>query len=181
MNVIEAPTRATEKQARQNPSAPRRATWRSRWRIAGRLARRQVRRTAASSWLIALLVALPIAGLSGFVVVGVSTDPTPAEEVAVELGQNGAWVRPVGVPGAGMWQIPDQPGWNGYPLDDSGGYETPDGEPLSDPEAVLPRGTETIRLVSASSRLVTEGASLPTEVRAGSTWGSCCSCWARER
>jgi len=169
--VIEAPTRATEKQAHRTAAAQPRTTWRSRWRIAARLAQRQVRRTAASSWLIAVLVALPIAALSGYVVVGLSLDPTPAEEAAVELGETEAWLRPVGVPDAGMWQIPDQPGWNGYPIDaGTGSYEVPEGEPISDPAAVLPPGTETIRLVSASSRLVTEGASVPAGVWVGRSW-----------
>lgn len=137
-------------------------TYRARWRVASRLARRQVRRTVSSSILIATLIALPIAGMAAFSVVVWSTVSTPEESVRAELGQMEAWVQPVGVPDAGFWQSPTEPGWNGYPFQNDQ-MTMPEGDPLPDPVTALPSGTEAIAVTEGQVRAETATglASLP--------------------
>lgn len=132
----------------------RRGGW-SRWRVASRLAHRQVRRTWLSSLLVIVLVALPIAGMSGFIVFADSMLATPAEKVRAELGEMEAWIAPAGVPDAGFWQAPTQPDWNGYPTRPDGSWEVATGSPLDDPTIALPPGTETVMLANGTARVET--------------------------
>lgn len=127
----------------------------ARWRASGRIARRQVRRTWASSLLIMTLIALPIAGMVGASVVVDSMWGTPAEKADVELGRMQAWVEPVGVPGAGLWQSPWEPSWSGYPTNPDGSTTQPEGDIPSDPLGALPAGTETVEISSGQVLLDT--------------------------
>ncbi|BDV30070.1 hypothetical protein Microterr_07300 [Microbacterium terricola] len=60
---------------------------------------------------MALLVALPVAGLSGAAVFWQSHVPAPEQRVTLELGENQAWIEVVGGPDPSRWQAVDQP-WN---------------------------------------------------------------------
>ena len=144
------PTRDTDSTADAGRRRPKVAKDRSRLarrRVAVRLAYRQVRHTKLSSLLIVLLIALPIAGMAGVAVFVDSSVGTPEERLRVELGQMEGWVQPMGVPDAGFWQAPADPWQNGYPSNDDGSWEQPEGEPPADPIAALPTGTETVALV----------------------------------
>ena len=109
----------------------------ARVRVAVRIARRQVRRAWVSSLLIMTLIALPIAGMAGVAVYVASMIATPAERVAVQLGEMQGWVEPIGVPDAGFWQAPDEPYSYGYGTGPEWTSEA-EGEPLSDPTSALP-------------------------------------------
>ncbi|MDT0180846.1 hypothetical protein Q9S36_11640 [Microbacterium sp. ARD31] len=126
----------------------------ARLRVAVRIARRQVRRAWVSSLLIMTLIALPIAGMAGVAVYVASMIATPAERVAVQLGEMQGWVEPIGVPDAGFWQAPDEPYSYGYGTGPEWTSEA-EGEPLSDPTSALPAGTETIEVSQGRERVQT--------------------------
>lgn len=143
----------------------------ARWRVAVRLARRQVRRTWVSSLLIMTLVALPIAAMAGAAIFVDSMIGTPEERADVELGRMAAWVQPAGVAGAGFWQAPGEPFWNGYPRDaDGGGGEQPEGEIPTDPLDALPAGTETVPIGSGQVRIDTAAGVAAVQAWAGAAW-----------
>lgn len=165
--LLDAPVPGAEPRGaapRVRPSA-----W-ARWRVAVRLARRQVRRAWVSSLLVATLVALPIAGMTAFLVYSMSLVATPEERTAVELGQMQAWVKPAGVPGHGFWQVPSEPEWTGYPSDDDGAMTIPDGAALDDPSELLPTGTEIIPVSKGAVSVVTPDGSAVLAAWAGSAW-----------
>lgn len=149
----------------------RRAGALSRWRVSARLARRQAARTRLSSLLVVILVALPIAGMTGFAVWAMSSVSTPEERARVELGRMQAWVAPAGVPDAGFWQAPTEPEWHGYPVGADGVSEALEGVPLEDPAAALPPGTEVVEIVERGTvRVRTAAGEAPVTAWAGETW-----------
>lgn len=149
---------------RRRPAKTKDRSRLARRRVAVRLAYRQVRRTWASSLLIVLLIALPIAGMAGVAVFVDSSTATPEDRLTVQLGQMEAWVQPMGVPDAGFWQAPDDPWWNGYPITADGSWQEPEGEPLDDPTEALPAGTETVALSEGNARIETASG-------IGAVWG----------
>lgn len=143
----------------------------SRWRVSVRLARRQAARTRLSSLLVVVLVALPIAAMTGYAVWAFSSVSTPEERVRVELGGMQAWVAPVGVPDADMWQAPTEPDWYGYPIGTDGTSEPVEGMPLDDPAAALPPGTEIVEFVeSGTVRVRTAAGEAAVTAWAGESW-----------
>lgn len=168
--VLEAPAATGEAPAATDAAAPRRGAGGARWRVSLRLARRQVRRAWVSSVLVTVLIALPIAGMAGFLVYSASGIATPQERVTVELGRMQAWIAPLGVPGAGFWQVPDQPDWNGYPLEPNGAMTYPEGAPVDDPAGALPAGTESILLSSGAVAVETREGSAMLPTWAGPAW-----------
>jgi len=149
---------------------PRRgATW-ARWRVAARMARRQIRRARLSSLLVATLIALPIAAMSGFIVYTSSLIGTPQEKTTVELGGMQAWIAPAGVPGEGFWQTPWEPEWTGYPIDDDGSMQIPQGAPVDDPMTTLPAGTPFLLLREGMAALETDGGTAALTAWAGEAW-----------
>ncbi|MFC8680994.1 FtsX-like permease family protein [Microbacterium ureisolvens] len=151
-------------------STRRRPAGTARWRIALRLARRQLQRAWVSSLLVTTLVALPIAGMTGFLVYSASTIATPQERTAAELGGMAAWIAPTGVPGEGFWQVPGEPEWTGYPIDDDGVMTMPRGEPLDDPTGLLPAGTEILEISRGLVSVATDDGSAVVPAWAGTTW-----------
>ena len=139
----------------------------ARWRIAARLANRQLRRTVLSSVLIGVLIMLPIAGMTAYAIIGTSTAATPQERVTVELGGTEAWIAVRGLPGDGFWQAPDDPEWNGY---SSSAIGAPEGVPIEDPTALLPAGTETIRIVATDVRVQTPDGVTGLPAWSGDVW-----------
>ncbi|HKP08902.1 MAG TPA: ABC transporter permease [Microbacterium sp.] len=152
------------------PIAPARASRSARWRVSGRLARRQLKRAWVSSLLVATLVALPITGMTAFIVYSASLIGTPEEKAAAELGGMSAWIAPVGVPDAGFWQVPEQPAWNGYPNEADGTSTVPEGEPLDDPTGLLPAGTETVVVQHGMATVATPEGSAVLAAWAGEPW-----------
>lgn len=169
--VLDAPAEASAPPETMADAASRRrgAGWR-RWRVSARMARRQLRRAWVSSVLVTTLVALPIAGMSAFVVFAMSSIATPAERVAVELGRMEAWIKPVAVPEAGFWQVPSEPEWNGYPIEPNGAMTIPDGSPLDDPTTMLPAGTEVVELSNGTATVQTRDGSAVLPAWAGPAW-----------
>ncbi|MEV4687677.1 ABC transporter permease [Microbacterium sp. LWH3-1.2] len=149
---------------------PDRGSRTARWRVAIRMARRQLRRAWVSSALVTTLVALPIAGMTGFLVFTASAIATPQERTAAELGDMEAWIAPAGVPGEGFWQVPSEPEWNGYPIDADGVMTMPDGEPLDDPAGLLPAGTEVLTVSRGMVSIATDDGSALLPAWAGDTW-----------
>ncbi|MCT9821330.1 hypothetical protein N3K63_13675 [Microbacterium sp. W1N] len=96
---------------------------RSRWarlRADLRLARRQVWRSRGSSALVASLIALPMALVSGGIVFGFGHVPTTDETLTAELGQSQAWVAVWGGPDPSARQYFDYPTWVEIDRRDSG-------------------------------------------------------------
>jgi MFS family permease len=123
-----------------------------------------------SSLLILALIALPITGLAAASVFVDSMMGTPAEKADVELGRTAAWVRPGGVPGSGLWQMPSEPYWNGYAVNEDGGWTEPTGEVPADPLSALPPGTETIAVSADRVRLDTAAGVAVVSAWAGPAW-----------
>lgn len=142
----------------------------ARWRVAVRMAQRQLRRAWVSSLLVTTLVALPIAGMTGFLIFTASAIATPEERTAAELGDMEAWIAPSGVPGEGFWQVPTEPEWNGYPIDADGVMTMPDGEPLDDPTGLLAAGTEILPISKGMVSVATDDGSVVLPAWAGTTW-----------
>ncbi|MBO9627476.1 MAG: FtsX-like permease family protein [Microbacterium sp.] len=140
---------------------------RARWRVAARLARRQVRRTLLSSALIATLILLPIAAMTGYAVIALSSIPTVEERIAMELGRTQSWISVAGLPGNGFWQAPTQPSWNGYPSTMS---EMPTGTAVTDPTTLLPAGTSAISVTQGTVRVTTPDGVTGMQATAGETW-----------
>ncbi len=153
--VLERSDAVRSKPGRKAPAPAPKPSRIARWRVSARLAARQVRRTWVSSLLILLLIALPIAGMSAVAVYVGSMFGTVAEKADAELGQMQAWLQPAGVPGAGMWQVPDNAYWTGYPTNDDGSWTDPEGEIPADPLAALPSGTEVVKLSSSQVKIDT--------------------------
>ncbi|MFK4760531.1 FtsX-like permease family protein [Microbacterium sp. ZW T5_45] len=139
---------------------------RARWTVAARLARRQVARTRLSSLLVSVLVMLPIAAMSAYAVIGLSSVATPEERARVELGRTQAWIAVAGIPDAGFWQSPTEPTWTGYP----GDGQIPDREPIDDPITLLPAGAETLRTTESSVRVTTPDGVTAMRTTSGETW-----------
>ncbi|QNA92304.1 hypothetical protein [Microbacterium sp. Se63.02b] len=138
-----------------------------RWRVAARLARRQLRRTLLSSALIGVLVMLPIAAMTAYAVIGASMVGTAQERVTAELGQTEAWISVAGAPGSGFWQSPTDPTWFGYPENTS---TAPEVTPIADPTALLPSGTEAIRVVETDVRVETPDGVTRIPAWGGEVW-----------
>ncbi|HKP06550.1 MAG TPA: ABC transporter permease, partial [Microbacterium sp.] len=116
------------------------------------------------------LVALPIAGMTGFLIFTASAIATPQERTAAELGDMEAWIAPAGVPDEGFWQVPSEPEWTGYPIDADGVMTMPDGEPLGDPTGLLPAGTEVLAVSRGMVSVATDDGSAVLPAWAGQTW-----------
>ncbi|WP_217184473.1 FtsX-like permease family protein [Streptomyces sp. AC495_CC817] len=152
---------------RRGAVSPAKGALRMRWRVAARLARRQVRRTALSSILIAVLVMLPIAAMTGYAIVAMSMVPSAQERATAELGRMEAWLAVTGVPGEGFWQAPTEPQWYGYATD--AGF-TSDAPPLGDPLSLLPAGTEALRLAERTVRVETPAGVTTMRATSGESW-----------
>ncbi|WP_261166091.1 ABC transporter permease [Microbacterium sp. Marseille-Q6965] len=129
-----------------------------RWRAAARLAARQVLRTWPTSLLITALVALPMAAVSGAVVVYESNQPTLAEEAYVEVGGTAAAVRIVGGSDPSAFQYLDDPDWVERDYDPETGEAVHEEGPMpEDAAALLPDGVETLSLTDAQVEAETSG------------------------
>lgn len=82
---------------------------RARNGVSLRIAARNARRSIGSSLLIAVLIALPIAGLSMFAVVGQSREATISERIVTALGRAQALVKVVSVPDPNLKQNATDP------------------------------------------------------------------------
>ncbi|MCI4657083.1 ABC transporter permease [Cryobacterium zhongshanensis] len=113
----------------------------SPFRAALRFARRDAWAAKGRSSLIMAMIAIPVAGLSGVALVGMSMLPTTAETVTVELGQADARITIVGSPDASMVQSPTEPDVHQVELDSGGTPVNSDPDAaLADPKSLLPAG-----------------------------------------
>ena len=80
--------------------------WLARLRIAVTIARRASLRSVGTSALIISLVALPIAGMAGVIVVASSMQPTVGERLDNQLGRSQALLRAVVPAGYAIEQSP---------------------------------------------------------------------------
>ncbi len=120
---------------------------RTRNGVSLRIAARTARRSIGSSLLIAVLIALPIAGLSMVAVVGQSMEATTSERIATTLGKTQAMVKVVSPPDPKLKQNATDPrSWrNG--LNFTYGQQ---GDSLVSPAAVLPEGTKIVPVFPTS-------------------------------
>lgn len=120
---------------------------RARSGVSLRIAARNARRSIGSSLLIAVLIALPIAGLSMVAVVGQSREATTSERIVTALGRAQALVKVVSVPDPNLKQNATDPqSWrNGLNFT----YEQR-GDSLVSPADVLPEGTKIVPVFSTS-------------------------------
>ncbi len=142
--------------------------WWARFRVTVRMARRQARHTLRSSVLVALMVALPVGALSAGAILMDSSQPTTAQTLAVQLGQNQGFVQTVvGARNSSLRQHPLEPDWWGHTHADTSGSFTPP----SDPTTTLPSGTKAIPVSHAFPvRVATEGGIGGMNLIVGDVW-----------
>ena len=109
-------------------------------RVALRLARRDIARHKGRSFLIVLLIMLPVAGMTGAATLYQSSQRTPGEIVRYELGNTQARFSALPVPSADSLQDPLN---DGVIASSSGRYD-PDFQ-RTDPLDALPAGYEVLR------------------------------------
>ena len=126
------------------------------FRAALRFARRDAWAAKGRSALIIAMVAIPVAGLSGVALVGMSMVPTTGETLIAELGQADARIRIVNSPDPSMIQSPTRPDWHQVDVDSEGVpvNSVPDTE-LVDPASLVPDGSTLIAVRSADVTLET--------------------------
>lgn len=148
----------------------RRGVW-TRLRADLRLARRQVWRARASSTLVALLVALPVAGLAGAAVFWQSHVPTAEQRADLELGAAESWIQAVGGPDPSRRQAVDEPWSMEIARDENGVPEHPE---LPTPESaatVIPATASVIEVHEYGSLFVETGTGVGrVPVTTGSMW-----------
>lgn len=131
-----------------------------RWRASLRLARRQVWRTKGASLLVAALILLPVAGLSGAAVFWQSHQASPAQRAALQLGRAQALFTVVGAPDPTRQQAVDDPGVSRVATDQPGVYDVAGPLPATathvptNPNAIIPAGTTTVKLGLGGSAYV---------------------------
>lgn len=123
----------------------------ARQRIALTIARRTSVRSLGRSALIAALIAVPIAGLSGLVVVGETMQPTTVETVATQLGHSEAMLRVVSPPTRRLFQNAITPSY----FDITGSGAAADRTVMVESSSVLPIGTRIVEIYAASATVQT--------------------------
>lgn len=140
------------------------------FRAALRFARRDAWAAKGRSALIMAMVAIPVAGLSGVALVGMSMVPTAAEAVAVELGQADARIRLVTSPDPSMIQSPMRPDWHQVDLDSEGLPVNPVSGALADPASLVPAGSTLLALRGSDVTLETATGITGMTAVEGETW-----------
>ena len=141
---------------RREPGS-RRASRRLALKIAARTSARSLGRSA----LIAVMVALPVAGLTSIAIVFDSGRPTAQERIITELGRTEAQLLVVSTPSPDLVQVPT-----------SHSYEdpTPSYGEFADLAEVLPSGTRILALSTGSVTATTATGSASFDVREGPSW-----------
>jgi putative ABC transport system permease protein len=108
-------------------------------RAALRIGRRAAWRAKGRSALIIAMVAIPVAGLSGVALVGMSMLPAAEETVAMELGATEGRFQLVSPPDSSLVQNPTTPEWYQRDVDSEGvQVNVEPGDAFVDPDALLP-------------------------------------------
>ena len=142
--------------------------WLARLRIAVTIARRVSLRSAGTSALIISLVALPIAGMAGVIVVASSMQPTVGERVDNQLGRSQALLRAVVPAGYAIEQSPfNAEAW--FPKSDGQAWPP---NPLTSPVDVLPAGTRILPIFSATATVATATGVASLATIEGTAWDS---------
>lgn len=150
-------------------------TGRARWRRLGpplratlRLAARSLRRSPASSALVALLVALPVAGLTGLAVFWESHRATPADATTLELGDAASWIAPHAwaEPGEQAIDEPFAMRWPG-PVT---APPPPAANPPTRPPALVPADARTVTLEESAVLAETASGRGMIETTIGPAW-----------
>jgi len=129
-----------------------------------RIAGRDVRKQPRDGLLVASLVGLPVAVVMAVGLVVVSGVPTPAENVAAELGLADAWVSVVAPAGTAV---------NQYTLTEPWGYDTEalEGEVADrDPASSLPAGARLIPLTTGRALVSKDDFAERPAVVVGAAW-----------
>lgn len=136
-----------------------------------RLARRQVLRTKASSILVALLVALPVAGLFGAAVFLESRTATAEEAVTLRLGHAQSLLEPISPLPEGYRQAIDEPSMSqSEGVVTSGAGPRPLDPPPTEISARVPSSAHVIPVEQGTVRLATPSGRANFAVMSGSTW-----------
>jgi hypothetical protein len=133
-----------------------------------RIARRDLRSRPGNFALVVSMVALPVAIVMAVGVVNASGQPTRAELVASELGQNEAWVTGVGPSGSQVFQSAEDPSQ----LSVVGGDDEDTADPTTrDPRPLLPSGAQ-VTPISRVTAVASKGsAAARVPVTLGPLWG----------
>jgi putative ABC transport system permease protein len=143
------------------------------FRAALRFARRDAWAAKGRSALIIAMVAIPVAGLSGVALVGLSMVPTVDETVAVELGQADARINMISSPDPSMIQSPTRPDWHQVELDSAGvPVNSRVDAQLVDPVTFVPANSTVIALRSADVTIKTATGITGMPGVEGETWNA---------
>ncbi|TFD62748.1 ABC transporter permease [Cryobacterium suzukii] len=143
------------------------------FRAALRFARRDAWAAKGRSALIIAMVAIPVAGLSGVALVGLSMVPTVDETIAVELGQADARINMISSPDPSMIQSPAQPEWHQVEMDSAGvPVNTQADAQLVDPATLVPADSTLIALRSTDVTIETATGIAGMPAIEGETWNA---------
>ncbi len=131
------------------------------FRVAVRMARRDIRRHKGRSLLIALLILLPVAAMTGALTLFESTRETAAERVEYQLGTTQARYRAVAMPNGTMVQDPVEETRITSTNWDSDPNFTP-----QDPRELVPRGYAVLTESSLELTAASGAADVPLDGRA---------------
>ena len=141
------------------------------FRAALRFARRDAWAAKARSALIVAMVAIPVAGLSGVALVGMSMVPTSDETLAAELGQADARISIVSSPDPSLIQSPTRPDWHQVEMDPAGmPVNTQADAALADPTSLIAAGATLIPIRSADVTIETATGITGMSAVEGETW-----------
>ncbi|OZB83175.1 FtsX-like permease family protein, partial [Microbacterium sp. 13-71-7] len=154
---------------RRDAAAPRKRSVWPRLQADLRLARRQVLRTKASSVLVALLVALPVAALFGAAVFLESRTATADEAVTLRLGHAQSLLVPISPLPEGYRQAIDEPSMSQTEEGATPGAGPTDRPPTEISDRVPP-GAHVIPVEQSAARLTTPTGMANFTVMSGSLW-----------
>ncbi len=170
--VIERPPSEKVEPAKTGAQGLGRRRMAARLRADLRLARRQVWRTRGSSLLVLLLVALPVAGMTGGAVFWQSHIATRAQEVGFELGSMASRIEIVGGEDPTRVQSVDSTwDWSVATRDDGETPVHPEQPAPADPSGVVPADSEIFEVSEYGwARVATADGIASVEVTTGDIW-----------
>lgn len=139
---------------------------RARLRIALTIARRSSLGSRGTSALVITLIALPIAGMAGVLVVAASMRPTVSERLDSQLGHGQALLRAVSPPDMPILQNPlDADAWQLRSRNQE--WST---TPFADPVTLLPAGTRVLPINASTATVTTASGVASLATVEGEAW-----------
>ncbi len=138
-----------------------------------RIAARQVLRSWRQSLLIALLIVLPVAGMSTAATLITSTIATTDETITHQLGKMQAWISVISPPDTSLTQSATDPSYYQFDTDENGNptHQAANATPVT-PQQVLPQSTAVLPISESSATIQTNDGITKINTTMGQSWDS---------